>query len=78
MHYILTWTRDSIELVGPFTSDDEASLWAVQSRNNPRDTPCWQVVDLPPTAGWIEEGPGSITGLVIGVRTPDSGPLRDL
>lgn len=77
--YILAWWLRGFELIGPFESEDAANKWArtigpaphfktLSNPNNPRDTPCWQVLLLTP-----EE-----TGVFkVDVRSPDSGPLRN-
>jgi hypothetical protein len=46
--WLLIWNGDGAgyALVGPFSSQDAAAGWATNPLNNPRDEPCWQVVDL--------------------------------
>lgn len=73
--YLLTWTRSAAELIGPFESG-KAFEWARTADegadpnpNNPHDTPCWQVMHLGPHP--------DEAALVIRIRPPDSGPLRN-
>lgn len=48
--YILTWRSDvdpgSINLVGPFTSERQATRWGTTWQANHEDNPCWQLLNL--------------------------------
>jgi len=44
--YILVSRDDHYKLIGPFDSQAEAAEWGKDPKNNPRDDPRWQTIEL--------------------------------